>query len=161
MYRKQTCGELRLANVGQEVTLAGWVQRVRKMGGLTFVDLRDRYGITQLVFDESEADAALCEKATHLGREYVIQVIGIVRERESKNKNIPTGDVEIVAKELNVISASEVPPFTIEDKTDGGDDLRMQYRYLDSMPRTSWRWKPQCSSNRHPRVHATLWSLHV
>ena len=131
MYRKQTCGELRLANVGQEVTLAGWVQRVRKMGGLTFVDLRDRYGITQLVFDESEADAALCEKATHLGREYVIQVIGIVRERESKNKNIPTGDVEIVAKELNVISASEVPPFTIEDKTDGGDDLRMQYRYLD------------------------------
>ena len=131
MYRKQTCGELRLANVGQEVTLAGWVQRVRKMGGLTFVDLRDRYGITQLVFDESEADAALCDKATHLGREYVIQVIGIVRERESKNKNIPTGEIEIVAKELNVISVSEVPPFTIEDKTDGGDDLRMQYRYLD------------------------------
>ncbi len=131
MYRKQTCGELRLANVGQEVTLAGWVQRVRKMGGLTFVDLRDRYGITQLVFDESESDAALCEKATRLGREYVIQVIGIVRERESKNKNIPTGEVEIVAKELNIISTSEVPPFTIEDKTDGGDDLRMQYRYLD------------------------------
>ena len=131
MYRKQTCGELRLANVGQEVTLAGWVQRVRKMGGLTFVDLRDRYGITQLVFDESEADAALCDKANHLGREYVIQVIGIVRERESKNKNIPTGEVEIVCRELNVISTSEVPPFTIEDNSDGGDDLRMQYRYLD------------------------------
>ena len=168
MYRKQTCGELRLANVGQEVTLAGWVQRVRKMGGLTFVDIRDRYGITQLVFDESEADAALCDKATHLGREYVIQVIGIVRERESKNRNIPTGEVEIVAKELNIISTSEVPPFTIEDKTDGGDDLRMQYRYLDLRRpmvrknlelrhRTSWRWRPRCSSNRLPRAHATSW----
>ena len=131
MYRKQTCGELRLANVGQEAVLAGWVQRVRKMGGLTFVDLRDRYGITQLVFDESDGDAAMCEKANHLGREYVIQAIGTVRERESKNLKNPTGEIEIVVRELNVISTSEVPPFTIEDNTDGGDDLRMQYRYLD------------------------------
>ncbi len=131
MYRKQTCGELRLANLGQEVTLAGWVKTVRKFGGLTFVDLRDRYGITQLVFDESVLSPELCEKANKLGREYVIQVVGTVREREQKNKNIPTGDVEIVAKELNIISSSEVPPFTIEDNTDGGDDLRMQYRYLD------------------------------
>ncbi len=131
MYRKQTCGELRLANLGQEVTLAGWVKTVRKFGGLTFVDLRDRYGITQLVFDESVLSPELCEKANKLGREYVIQVVGIVREREQKNKNIATGDVEIVAKELNIISSSEVPPFTIEDNTDGGDDLRMQYRYLD------------------------------
>ena len=131
MYRKQTCGELRLANLGQEVTLAGWVKTVRKFGGLTFVDLRDRYGITQLVFDESVLSPELCEKANKLGREYVIQVVGTVREREQKNKNIPTGDIEIVAKELNIISSSEVPPFTIEDNTDGGDDLRMQYRYLD------------------------------
>ncbi len=131
MYRKQTCGELRLANVGQEVTLAGWVQRVRKMGGLTFVDLRDRYGITQLVFDESDGNTEMCEKANHLGREYVIQAIGKVRERESKNAKNPTGDIEIVVSQLNVISSSEVPPFTIEDNTDGGDDLRMQYRYLD------------------------------
>ncbi len=131
MYRKQTCGELRLANVGQEAVLAGWVQRVRKMGGLTFVDLRDRYGITQLVFDESDGDAAMCDKANHLGREYVIQAVGTVRERESKNLKNPTGEIEIVVRELNVISTSEVPPFTIEDNTDGGDDLRMQYRYLD------------------------------
>ncbi len=131
MYRKQTCGELRLANVGQEVTLAGWVQRVRKMGGLTFVDLRDRYGITQLVFDESDGNAEMCDKANHLGREYVIQAIGVVRERESKNAKNPTGDIEIVVSQLNIISTSEVPPFTIEDNTDGGDDLRMQYRYLD------------------------------
>ena len=131
MYRKETCGELRLANVGQEVTLAGWVQRVRKMGGLTFVDLRDRYGITQLVFDESDGNAEMCDKANHLGREYVIQAIGVVRERESKNAKNPTGDIEIVVSQLNIISTSEVPPFTIEDNTDGGDDLRMQYRYLD------------------------------
>jgi aspartyl-tRNA synthetase len=131
MYRKQTCGELRIANVGQQVTLAGWVQRVRKMGGLTFVDLRDRYGITQLVFDESDGNTALCDKANHLGREFVVQAIGTVRERASKNAKNPTGDIEIVVTELNVISSSEVPPFTIEDNTDGGDDLRMQYRYLD------------------------------
>jgi len=130
MYRTRTNGELRLANVGEEVTLAGWVQRVRKMGGMTFVDLRDRYGITQIVFN-NEVDAQLCEQANHLGREYVVQVKGLVAERSSKNANMPTGDIEIIAKELRVLSKSETPPFTIEDNTDGGDDLRMKYRYLD------------------------------
>ena len=130
MYRTKTCGELRLANVGEEVTLAGWVQRVRKMGGMTFVDLRDRYGITQLVFDES-GDAELCARANKLGREYVIQVNGRVSERYSKNDKLPTGDVEILITELKVLNASDVPPFTIEEETDGGDDLRMKYRYLD------------------------------
>lgn len=130
MYRSNTCGELRIENAGQKVTLAGWVQRVRKMGGMTFIDMRDRYGITQIVFNEAE-DAQLCEKANKLGREFVIQVVGVVAERSSKNKNIPTGDIEIIAKELNVLHTSAVPPFTIEDNTDGGDDIRMQYRYLD------------------------------
>lgn len=130
MYRTKTCGELRLSDVGQQVTLAGWVQRSRKMGGMTFVDLRDRYGITQLVFNQ-EVNHELCERANKLGREYVIQVSGEVTERSSKNKNIPTGDIEIIAGELKVFSTSEIPPFTIEDDTDGGDDLRMQYRYLD------------------------------
>lgn len=130
MYRTKTCGELRLANDGETVTLAGWVQRTRKMGGMTFVDLRDRYGITQLVFDES-SDAALCERANKLGREYCIQVKGNVSERQSKNENLPTGDIEIIASELNVLSVSQTPPFTIEDNTDGGDDIRMKYRYLD------------------------------
>ena len=130
MYRTQTCGELRLANVGQTVTLAGWVQRLRKMGGMTFVDLRDRYGITQLVFNE-ETDAELCARANKLGREYVVQVTGVVNERYAKNDKMDTGDIEIIVKELNVLNASEVPPFTIEENTDGGDDLRMKYRYLD------------------------------
>ncbi|MBR5685204.1 MAG: aspartate--tRNA ligase [Muribaculaceae bacterium] len=130
MYRTKTNGELRLANVGEVVTLAGWVQRTRKMGGMTFVDLRDRYGITQIVFN-NEVDAALCEQANHLGREYVIQVEGTVAERSSKNANIPTGDIEIIASKLNILSESITPPFTIEDNTDGGDDLRMKYRYLD------------------------------
>ena len=130
MYRTKTNGELRLANVGQTVTLAGWVQRSRKMGGMTFVDLRDRYGITQIVFN-NELNAELCEQANHLGREYVIQVTGEVAERSSKNANLPTGDIEIIAHELNVLSESATPPFTIEDNTDGGDDLRMRYRYLD------------------------------
>lgn len=130
MYRSHTCGELRLSNAGQTVTLSGWVQRVRKMGGMTFIDLRDRYGITQLVFNE-ELDAPLCERANKLGREYVIQVTGKVNERFSKNNNIPTGEIEIIVNELNVLNESEVPPFTIEDKTDGGDDIRMKYRYLD------------------------------
>lgn len=130
MYRTNTCGELRQANVGQEVTLAGWVQKVRKMGGMTFIDLRDRYGITQIVFDNVN-DAALTEAANHVGREYVLQVKGIVRERSNKNANLPTGDIEIEAKSLNVLNPSEVPPFTIEDESDGGDDLRMKYRYLD------------------------------
>ena len=130
MYRTKTNGELRLANVGEVVTLAGWVQRTRKMGGMTFVDLRDRYGITQIVFN-NEVDAALCEQANHLGREYVIQVVGTVAERSSKNANMPTGDIEIIASKLNILSESITPPFTIEDNTDGGDDLRMKYRYLD------------------------------
>ena len=130
MYRTKTNGELRLANVGEVVTLAGWVQRTRKMGGMTFVDLRDRYGITQIVFN-NEVDAELCEQANHLGREYVIQVEGTVAERSSKNANMPTGDIEIIASKLNILSESITPPFTIEDNTDGGDDLRMKYRYLD------------------------------
>ena len=130
MYRSKTCGELRLANAGEKVTLAGWVQRLRKMGAMTFVDLRDRYGITQIVFN-NEVDEALCEAANQLGREYVIQLTGTVAERSSKNANIPTGDIEIIAEKLNVLNKSEVPPFTIEDNSDGGDDLRMQYRYLD------------------------------
>ena len=130
MYRTHNCGELRIADVNKLVTLAGWVQRSRKMGGMTFIDLRDRYGITQLVFNE-EVDADLCEEANKLGREYVIQVTGTVNERFNKNKNIPTGDIEIIVNKLNVLNAAMTPPFTIEDNTDGGDDLRMKYRYLD------------------------------
>ena len=130
MYRTKTCGELRLANAGEVVTLAGWVQRSRKLGGMTFVDLRDRYGITQIVFN-NEVDASLCEKANHIGREYVVQVRGTVSERQSKNTNLPTGEIEIIASELNILNRSEIPPFTIEDNSDGGDDLRMQFRYLD------------------------------
>ncbi len=130
MFRTNTCGELRLSDAGREVTLAGWVQRSRKMGGMTFIDLRDRYGITQLVFNE-EADAALCEEANKLGREYVIQVKGTVSERYAKNDKLPTGEIEIIVSELNVLNAALTPPFTIEEHTDGGDDLRMKYRYLD------------------------------
>ena len=130
MYRTNNCGELRIENVGQKVTLAGWVQGVHNLGALTFVDLRDRYGITQLAFNEDAKDE-LKEKAARLGREYVVQAVGVVAERYSKNKKIPTGDVEIIVDELNIISESATPPFTIEDNTDGGDELRMKYRYLD------------------------------
>ncbi|MBO7234428.1 MAG: aspartate--tRNA ligase [Paludibacteraceae bacterium] len=130
MYRTRTCGELRIEHVNETVTLSGWVQRVRKMGGMAFIDLRDRYGVTQLAFNQ-EVNATLCEQANHLGREYVIQVVGKVAERYSKNANIPTGDIEIIVEQLIVLNRSEVPPFTIEDETDGGDDLRMKYRYLD------------------------------
>ena len=130
MYRTSTCGELRLADAGKTVTLAGWVQRVRKMGGMSFVDLRDRYGITQLVFNEND-DKELCDQANRLGREFCIQVTGNVNERQSKNANLPTGDIEIIATQLNVLSESLTPPFTIEENTDGGDDIRMKYRYLD------------------------------
>ncbi len=130
MYRTKTCGELRLADNGKEVVLAGWVQRTRKMGGMTFVDLRDRYGITQLVFNEAE-NKELCDESNKLGRESCIQIKGVVNERQSKNTKIPTGDIEIIVKELNVLSPSLTPPFTIEDNTDGGDDLRMKFRYLD------------------------------
>lgn len=130
MFRTNTCGELRLADAGKKVTLAGWVQRVRKMGGMTFVDLRDRYGLTQVVFNNA-SDAELNEAANHLGREFVIQITGTVAERSSKNPHLPTGDIEILADTLRILNPSEVPPFTIEDDTDGGDDLRMRYRYLD------------------------------
>lgn len=130
MYRTHTCGELRIENAGNEVTLAGWVQRVRDLGAMTFVDLRDRYGITQLVVDEN-TDKAVAEALEELGREFVIQAKGTVRERQSKNKNIPTGEVEIALSEIKVLSPAELPPFTIQDDTDGGDDLRMKYRYLD------------------------------
>ena len=130
MFRTNTCGELRLADAGKTVTLAGWVQKTRKMGGMTFVDLRDRYGITQVVFNV-EHDAALTEAANKLGREFVVQITGNVAERTAKNPGMPTGDIEIIADKLTVLNPSEVPPFTIEDESDGGDDLRMRYRYLD------------------------------
>ena len=130
MLRTHNCGDLRHEHIGQEVTLCGWVQKARDLGGMTFVDLRDRYGITQLAFN-MDTDADLCQKARKLGREFVIQIVGKVIERSSKNKNIPTGDIEIEVQELNVLNSAKTPPFTIEDDTDGGDDLRMQYRYLD------------------------------
>ena len=130
MYRTHTCGELRIADVDKEVKLSGWVQSNRDFGGMTFIDLRDRYGITQLVFN-SEEDAVLCERARKLGREFVISATGMVRERSNKNPNRATGDIEIVVKEFSILNASKVPPFTIEDDTDGGEDLRMKYRYLD------------------------------
>ena len=130
MYRSNTCGELRIANVGEEVTLAGWVQRSRKMGGMTFIDLRDRYGITQLVFNEAD-DKDLCDRSNKLGREFCIQVKGVVSERQSKNSKIPTGDIEILVRHLVVLSPSLTPPITIEDNTGGGDELRKKYRYLD------------------------------
>ena len=130
MYRTKTNGELRIEHVGEVVTLAGWVQRTRKMGGMTFVDLRDRYGITQIVFN-NDVNAELCDRANRLGREFVIQVKGTVAERSSKNSKMPTGDIEIIAHELTLLSPSLTPPFTIEDSTDGGDDIRMKYRYLD------------------------------
>ena len=130
MYRSHTCGELRIEDVGKTVILAGWVQRSRDLGGMTFLDLRDRYGLTQLAFD-METNVILGEQARKLGREFVIQASGTVIERSSKNKNIPTGDVEITVTELKILNTSKLPPFTIEDETDGGDELRMQYRYLD------------------------------
>ena len=130
MFRNKTCGELRLADAGKNVTLAGWVQRTRKMGGMTFVDLRDRYGITQLVFNQ-DVNAILCEQANKMGREYVIQITGTVAERSNKNSNIETGEIEILVDTLRILNESKTPPFTIEDNTDGGDDIRMKYRYLD------------------------------
>lgn len=132
MLRSHNCGELRLSNVGQQVTICGWVQYSRKTGGLAFVVVRDRYGITQLTFDES-VDAAMFAEADKLGREYVVQVTGTVNERDAKNKNpkMPTGDIEIIASKLTVLNAAKTPPFTIDDNTDGGDDIRMKYRYLD------------------------------
>jgi len=131
MYRTHTCGELNSSNIGQEVTLSGWIQKIRNKGFMIWIDLRDRYGITQLIFDEERTNPELIEKAKTLGREYVIQISGKVIERSSKNSNIPTGDIEILVSELTVLNPSEVPPFTIEDNTDGGEDIRMKYRYLD------------------------------
>ena len=130
MYRSHTCGELRPSHIGSTVTLAGWMQRSRDLGGMTFIDLRDRYGITQLAFNVEE-DAAMADKANKLGREFVIQVTGTVVERSSKNKQIPTGEIEIIVTELTILNAAKLPPFTIEDNTDGGDEIRAQYRYLD------------------------------
>ncbi len=130
MYRTHSCGELRITDENKKVTLAGWVQKSRKMGGMTFVDIRDRYGLSQIVFNQ-EIDAELCEKANKLGREWVIQVTGNVKQRSNKNQNIPTGEIEIIAESLEILNSAEVPPFTIEDETDGGDDIRMKYRYLD------------------------------
>lgn len=131
MYRSHNCGELNASNINTEVTLAGWVQKSRDKGFMNWVDLRDRYGITQLIFDESRTDKAVFEQAKTLGREFVIQVKGTVIEREAKNKNIPTGEIEILVSELNILNAALTPPFTIEDETDGGEDIRMKYRYLD------------------------------
>ncbi|ALO15301.1 Aspartate--tRNA ligase [Salinivirga cyanobacteriivorans] len=130
MYRTHTCGELRIENVGDEITLSGWVQKIRNLGGMTFIDLRDRYGITQLAFDEN-ANPQMTAKAREVGREYVIQVKGNVIERHNKNKNLPTGDIEINCNDITILSKSDIPPFTIEEDTDGGDELRMKYRYLD------------------------------
>ena len=131
MYRSHNCGELRAAHINTEVTLAGWVQKSRDKGFIVWVDLRDRYGITQLVFDEERTSKSLIAQAQNLGREFVIQAKGTVVERASKNANIPTGDIEILVSELTILNEAELPPFTIEDTTDGGEDLRMKYRYLD------------------------------
>jgi aspartyl-tRNA synthetase len=130
MYRTHTCGEIRINHQGLEVTLAGWVQRVRNLGGMTFIDLRDRYGITQLVVDE-KTEKSVADIANQLGREYVVQATGTVRERSSKNKNIPTGEIELALTAINILNSSDTPPFTIEDESDGGDEIRMKYRYLD------------------------------
>ncbi len=130
MFRSHTCGELNISNIGNTVTLSGWVQKSRDLGGMTFIDLRDRYGITQLVFN-METNEDLCTRARKLGREFVIQIEGVVVERSAKNKKIPTGEIEIQIKKLTILNAAKTPPFTIEDETDGGDDLRMKYRYLD------------------------------
>jgi len=130
MLRSHTCGELRITHLEEKVTLCGWVQKSRNLGGLTFVDLRDRYGITQLTFNMDEK-ADLCKKARELGREFVVQVEGKVIERSNKNKNISTGEIEVVVDKLTVLNAAKTPPFTIEEETDGGEELRMKYRYLD------------------------------
>ena len=130
MYRTHTCGELIISNKGEKVTLAGWVQRSRDLGGMTFIDLRDRYGITQLVFN-METNSDLCNQARKLGREFVVQVTGTVAERSNKNPKLATGDIEIIVENIAVLNTSDLPPFTIEENTDGGDELRMKYRYLD------------------------------
>jgi len=127
MYRSHNCGELNASHINKEVTLAGWVQKSRDKGFMIWVDLRDRYGITQLIFDEQRTDKAVIERAKSLGREYVIQIKGTVIERVSKNPNMSTGDVEILVTELTILNEAQLPPFTIEDETDGGEDIRMKY----------------------------------
>lgn len=151
MLRTHTCGELRLHHVHQQITLAGWVQRVRNKGGLIWVDLRDRYGLTQLIFEEGSTDKSLLDKAAQLGREFVVQATGRVVERTAKNDKMPTGDIEIKVEELTVLNSAKVPPFIIEDDTDGGDELRMRYRYLD-LRRNVIREKLQL---RHRMMQAT------
>ena len=131
MYRSHSCGELRAAHINTEVTLSGWVQKSRDKGFMVWVDLRDRYGITQLIFDEERTSKEMIEKAKSLGREFVIQVTGTVIERESKNTRISTGNIEVLVASLKILNEALTPPFTIEDKTDGGEDIRMKYRYLD------------------------------
>ena len=131
MYRSHNCGALNASHINTEVTLAGWIQKSRDKGFIVWVDLRDRYGITQLVFDEERTSKSVMEQAQKLGREFVVQVKGTVIERSSKNPNMPTGDIEILVSELTVLNEALVPPFTIEDDTDGGEELRMKYRYLD------------------------------
>src|SRR5690606_38207809 len=131
MYRSHTCGEIRSSHIENKITLSGWVQKVRDKGFVVWIDLRDRYGIAQLIFDEERSSKELLEKARSLGREFVIQVEGTVIERASKNPNMPTGEVEVLVHELTVLNKSLLPPFTIEDQTDGGEDIRMKYRYLD------------------------------
>jgi len=131
MYRSHSCGELRASHINTEVTLAGWVQKSRDKGFMVWVDLRDRYGITQLIFDEARTPTAMMDKAKSLGREFVIQVTGTVIERESKNAKMATGNVEVLVSKLEILNQALTPPFTIEDTTDGGEDIRMKYRYLD------------------------------
>ncbi|MGB0880746.1 MAG: OB-fold nucleic acid binding domain-containing protein, partial [Polaribacter sp.] len=131
MYRSHSCGELRASHINTEVTLAGWVQKSRDKGFMIWVDLRDRYGITQLIFDEERTPTAMMEKAKSLGREFVIQVTGKVIERESKNSKMNTGNIEVLVSRLAILNEAKLPPFTIEDETDGGEDIRMKYRYLD------------------------------
>ena len=131
MYRTHTCGELRLGDKDKKVTLSGWVQRVRNKGSMIWIDLRDRYGITQIILEEGKTDAAIIEQAKKLGREFVIQTTGVVVERFAKNDQLATGHIEIFPESLHVLNPSKTPPFTIEEDTDGGDDLRMQWRYLD------------------------------
>src|SRR5690554_2889987 len=146
MLRTHTCGELRLADVNKEVTLSGWVQRVRNKGGLIWVDLRDRYGVTQLIFEEGSSDMALLKQAAELGREYVVSATGRVIERTAKNDRMPTGEIEVKVSRLGVLNPAKVPPFIIEDDTDGGEDLRMKYRYLD-LRRKAVREKLQLRHN--------------
>ena len=131
MYRDHSCGELRASHINKEVKLSGWVQKVRDKGFVIWVDLRDRYGITQLIFDEERSSKKLMEEAKALGREFVIQIHGTVIERSSKNPNIPTGNIEVLVSDLKILNKALVPPFTIDDQTDGGEDIRMKYRYLD------------------------------